>query len=102
MSPAGKVLENQGVRGVQKWQGAAGRARQIPLLIGQPRDGLDKANQPIIAIDCVFNPWVITSVSRDNMFKVNTVELAMQWVHQDHQIKLHKNWKIITWNAHTN
>ena len=29
------------------------------------------------------------------MFKVNTVELAMQWVHQDHQIKLHKNWKII-------
>ena len=70
-------------------------ARQIPLLIGQPRDGLDKANQPIIAIDCVFNPWVITSVSRDNMFKVNTVELAMQWVHQDHQIKLHKNWKII-------
>ena len=32
---------------------------------------------------------------RDNMFKVNTVELAMQWVHQDHQIKLHKNWKII-------
>ena len=70
-------------------------ARQIPLLIGQPRDGLDKSNQPIIAIDCVFNPWVITAVSRDNMFKVNTVELAMQWVHQDHQIKLHKNWKII-------
>ena len=70
-------------------------ARQIPLLIGQPRDGMDKSNQPIVAVDCVFNPWVITAVSRDNMFKVNTVELAMQWLYQDHQIRLQKNWKII-------
>jgi hypothetical protein len=70
-------------------------ARQIPLLIGQPRSGVDKSKQPITAVDCVFNPWVITAVARDNMFKVNTVELALQWLHQDHQIKLQKNWKII-------
>ena len=70
-------------------------ARQIPLLISAPREGLDGSKGVVTAFDCVFNPWVITTLSRDNMFKVQVVELAMQWVENDHGVKLNRQWKSI-------
>ena len=70
-------------------------ARQIPLLISKPRQGLDSSKNPVTAFDCVFNPWVIDTLAKDNMFKVQVVELAMQWVENDHGLKVNRQWKSI-------
>jgi hypothetical protein len=77
-------------RGVQKPMGASGTevqdntqphlARQIPLLVGVPREVKDVAGVGCTAIDVVFNPWVTNQAEHNTMFKSQVVDLAMKWV----------------------
>ena len=90
-------------KGVQRPMGASGKAvmddtqphlaRQIPLLVGIPRASKDVAGNPCTVVDVVFHPWVTSNVAHNNMFKAQVVELAMQWVANDHNIKFDTRWK---------
>lgn len=89
--------------GVQRPMGTSGKAveddtqphlaRQIPLLVGLPRKSTDVKGNTCTVIDVVFHPWVTAKVAHNNMFKSQVVELAMQWVANDHNIKFDTRWK---------
>jgi len=72
--------------GVQRPMGSSGKeveddtqphlARQIPLLIGLPRDMKDAKGIGSTAIDVIFNPWVTMKTEHNNMFKSQVVDLG--------------------------
>merc|ERR1712166_514931 len=90
--------------GVQRPMGSSGKeveddtqphlARQIPLLIGLPRDMKDAKGIGSTAIDVIFNPWVTMKTEHNNMFKSQVVDLAMKWITTDYpDIKFDSRWK---------
>ena len=90
--------------GVQRPMGSSGKeveedtqphlARQIPLLVGAPRDVKDAAGVGCTAIDVVFNSWVTTQAEHNTIFKSQVVDLAMKWITTDYpDIKFDTRWK---------
>lgn len=63
-------------------------ARQIPLLVSPVRDMVDKSGSDCLAVDVVYNPWVVTQISRFAEFRDQVVRLAMQWTLDETGIKL--------------
>ena len=68
-------------------------ARQIPLVVGKPREAKDMSGRDCRVLDVVFNEWVIKNCLHNNMFKVQVVELAFQWCKEDHNLQLQRDWK---------
>ena len=90
--------------GVQKPMGSSGKeveeetqphlARQIPLLVGAPREIKDAAGIGCTAIDVIYNPWVTRHAEHNTIFKSQIVDLAMLWIHKDYpDIKFDTRWK---------
>jgi len=90
--------------GVQRPMGSSGKevedetqphlARQIPLLVGAPREMKDASGVGCTAVDVVFNPWVTKQAEHNTMFKSQIVDLAMKWINQDYpEIKFDTRWK---------
>jgi hypothetical protein len=91
-------------KGVQRPMGTSGKvvedntqphlARQIPLLVGAPREVKDVKGIECTAIDVVFNPWVTSKAENNTMFKSQVVDLAMKWITNDYpDIKFDTRWK---------
>eukprot|EP00941_MAST-03F_sp_MAST-3F-sp1_P003128 g3128.t1 len=73
-------------------------AKQIPLLVGKPRTiELKSSCNTAVAIDVVFNPWVIDVAEHDNIFKSYVADLALNWVVKDNgaTFLLRPGWKFI-------
>eukprot|EP00753_Platysulcus_tardus_P011395 PLAT3287.25.p1 GENE.PLAT3287.25~~PLAT3287.25.p1 ORF type:complete len:890 (+),score=233.80 PLAT3287.25:149-2818(+) len=71
----------------------------IPLSVGHLRAavagrGVDKTDARVV--DAVLNDWVTDRCARDAAFKMQVVELALQWVAQEHRLaKLRRDYKVL-------
>jgi hypothetical protein len=70
---------------------------EIPLLVGEVRTCSDHSGDKdaALAVDAVFNPWVMDNCSENNTFKAQVIDLAVQWVEQESKYLFDKKWKTI-------
>jgi len=92
-----------GFRGVEAPMDAAGKSvsgdarvntsgLSIPIAVGTPRNVVDS---DAMAIDAVFNPWVIEQAAQFHSFKLQVVDLALHWCEQETRGKLSRQYKLI-------
>lgn len=77
-------------RVVEKNERRNAEGLSIPLLVGSVRNA-----DAGLAVDAVFHPWVMQRCLEDNTFKAQVIDLAIQWVEQETNLKVEKQWKTI-------
>ncbi|CAK9026400.1 PIH1 domain-containing protein 2 [Durusdinium trenchii] len=65
----------------------------IPLVVGPIRDTVDDHGELAIALDAIFNPWVIQQAQEFSAFQTQVVELALQWCEPEARGKLSRKYK---------
>ncbi|KAG2035492.1 pre-RNA processing PIH1/Nop17-domain-containing protein [Suillus americanus] len=77
--PGSEDAIQKAMRG-QDYDGSNSEGSLIPVVVSDLRDDKDKAGQPALVIDCVFNTSIKSRILKEANFKAFIVELALQRV----------------------